>query len=325
MSFSGEVREELLQIIPGPKHCRKAELFPYLAHLVSVSEEDGEILVSVTADNALLLRKIFTLIRKTLIITNVCFEEARKSLDGLSAAAENAAQKTVPGRKRPYTVSFRANDETDRDMLALIREAAGERTIPERSCCRRCLLRGYFLLYGSVNDPAKSYHLEFAVREPEEALYIAALLGEEGIEAHVSARGKMALVYVNESNSIVDLLGMMGASGGLMAYENSLILKEIANSVNRRVNCETSNLMKTVEASERQIRDILFLQEQGVLETLPRSLRETAEARLANTELSLTELGEMFDPPVGKSGINHRLRKLSEKAEALRKLKGIHT
>ena len=126
------------------------------------------------------------------------------------------------------------------------------------------------------------------------------------------------MVYVKEGAGIVDLLNVMGAHVAMMELENLRIVKEIANSVNRRVNCEAANITKTVNAASRQIEDILYLRDHYGFQNLSESLREMAEIRLEHPEAPLKELGELMDPPVGKSGVNHRLRKLSELAQKLR-------
>jgi DNA-binding protein WhiA len=125
-------------------------------------------------------------------------------------------------------------------------------------------------------------------------------------------------VYLKEGTQIVDMLNVMEAHVSLMQMENVRILKDMRNSVNRQVNCETANLNKTVNAAVKQIEDIRLVQEQKGLESLPKTLREVAQIRLENPEASLKELGEMLEPPIGKSGVNHRLRKISEIAEDMR-------
>ena len=126
------------------------------------------------------------------------------------------------------------------------------------------------------------------------------------------------MVYVKEGDGISDLLNMMKAHVALMSFEDARIRKDIANSINRQVNCETANIKKTITASSSQVEDILYLQERVGLENLPEGLRDLARLRLENRDTSLKELGEMLDPPVGKSGVNHRLRKIKQLADTLR-------
>ena len=152
----------------------------------------------------------------------------------------------------------------------------------------------------------------------EQASQLQEVILSFGIEAKVVLRKKLYVVYVKDSNGIVDLLNLMGAPVSMMEMENRRILKELRNSVNRRVNCEAANIGKTVSASGKQISDIRFLEEKGVLKTLPESLRKMADLRLQYPDTPLRELGELAVPPIGKSGVNHRLRRLSMIAEKYR-------
>lgn len=148
------------------------------------------------------------------------------------------------------------------------------------------------------------------------------LLGTFSIEAKIVPRKKVFVVYVKEGSQIVDILNIMEAHVSLMDLENVRILKEMRNTVNRKVNCETANINKTVSAALKQIEDITYLRDTIGLGKLPAGLKETALARLENPEASLKELGELLSPPVGKSGVNHRLRKLGELADNVRQERG---
>ena len=143
-------------------------------------------------------------------------------------------------------------------------------------------------------------------------------MGGFHIESKIILRKKYYVVYLKEGEGIVDLLNVCGAPVSLMHMENLRILKEMRNSVNRRVNCETANIAKTVNAASRQVDDIEYLREHYGFKNLPQALREMAEIRLENPDASLKELGEYFNPPIGKSGVNHRLRKLGELAEKVK-------
>ncbi len=182
----------------------------------------------------------------------------------------------------------------------------------------RSLLREAFLQSGTMSDPEKSYHFEIVCDTKEEAERIAEQMRSFSLGARVSARKAYFFAYLKEGDEIADMLRILGASRSLMEFENVRILKEMRGSVNRRVNCETANINKTVDASLRQIEDIRLIEEKKGLSELPKSLREIAELRLQYPDANLTELGSCFTPPIGKSGVNHRLRKLREIAEALR-------
>ena len=187
----------------------------------------------------------------------------------------------------------------------------------ERNCCKRAFLRGAFLASGSISDPQKSYHFEVVCQEWEQAQLLQELYHAFDLDAKIVQRKKYYVVYLKEGAQIVDALNVMGAYVALMNLENVRIFKEMRGSVNRIVNCETANINKVVGAACRQVENIHYIQSKMGLEELPPALREMALLRLEYPDSSLKELGELCDPPVGKSGVNHRLRKLGEIAEKL--------
>lgn len=188
----------------------------------------------------------------------------------------------------------------------------------KNSCCQRAFLRGVFLSVGSISDPSKAYHLEFVCPSMAKAEQVQNVVRGFDVDAKIVMRKKYVVVYVKEGAGIVDLLNVCEAHVSLMNLENLRILKEMRNSINRRVNCETANISKTVSAAARQISDIEYLRDHYGFSKLPEPLREMAEVRLENPDCPLKDLGQLLDPPVGKSGVNHRLRKLSELAESVR-------
>ena len=186
-------------------------------------------------------------------------------------------------------------------------------------------LKGLFLTKASVNDPKTSrYHLEFNLDNLEYAQFVQKSLNYFHLNSKILHREHRYVVYIKEGSQIVDILNVMEAPVALMELENIRILKEMRNSVNRQVNCETANINKTVSAAVKQIEDIRYIEEKAGLKSLPANLQEMARVRLENPDGTLKELGEALDPPVGKSGVNHRLRKLSLLAEELRSGSGSH-
>ena len=180
----------------------------------------------------------------------------------------------------------------------------------QQTCCKRAFLRGVFLAAGSMSDPAKAYHFEIVCAAESMAVQLREMICGFAMDAKIVQRKKSWIVYLKEGAQIV------------MKLENVRILKEMRNTVNRKVNCETANINKTVSAAVRQLEDIKYLQSTIGLEKLPEGLTDAAMARLANPDAPLKELGACLSPPVGKSGINHRLRKLSELAEKVRQEQG---
>lgn len=180
-------------------------------------------------------------------------------------------------------------------------------------------MRGAFLACGSLTDPNKGYHLELVCENEQGAELIMYIMGELQLSPKRVTRKKYEVVYLKDGSMIVDFLNIIGAHNALMDMENVRILKDMRNSVNRRVNCETANINKTVSAAVKQIEDIRYIEEKKGLKYLPEGLRKVAELRVDEPEMSLREIGEMLNPPVGKSGVNHRLRKISEIANELRR------
>ncbi len=287
MSFSAEVKEELARQLSPARHCQMAELSAIM-HFAGQYGEDknGVLMVGFQTENESVMRKGFTLLKKTYNIEDVV---------------------NIFGEKREVLIQGMGDLSAPVDALFL-----------KRNCCRRAFLRGAFLSCGSVSDPKKGYHLEFVCNNEEQAEQLREVMAQFDIEAKMVTRKKYHVVYLKEGAGIVELFNIMEAHISLMNLENMRIVKEVRNSVNRRVNCETANIQKTVQASTRQVEDILFLRDFYGFSKLPDNLREMAEVRLEYPDAPLKELGEYLSTPVGKSGVNHRLRKLSELAEKLR-------
>ncbi|MBR2045812.1 MAG: DNA-binding protein WhiA [Agathobacter sp.] len=188
----------------------------------------------------------------------------------------------------------------------------------EKTCCKRAFIRGAFMASGSMSDPNKAYHFEIVCRTPEQASRLQELMREFETEPKIVERKNHYVVYLKDGSQIVDMLNVMEAYVSLMNLENVRILKEMRNTVNRKVNCETANIGKTVTAAVKQITDIELIRDTQGLDSLPMPLREMALVRLEHPEAPLKDLGQYMDPPVGKSGINHRLRKLAAIADNIR-------
>ena len=290
MSFSADVKEELEKVIPASRHCQLAELAALIYFGCKISgDAEGGYEVEVTSENPFVARKYFTLLKKTYIING---NVESKALQAVKILDENGSLNGMPEEVNPVLI--------------------------KKSCCKRAYLRGAFLCLGSMSDPHKGYHLEFVCEYETWAEQIRQVIGSFDLEAKIIKRKKYYVVYLKEGEGIVDLLNVMGAHRLLMELENLRVEKEVRNSINRQVNCEAANITKTVTAASKQIEDILYLQKHYGLSNLPDNLRQMAEARLEHPESSLQELGGYLNPPVGKSGVNHRLRKISEIAEKLK-------
>lgn len=177
---------------------------------------------------------------------------------------------------------------------------------------------GAFLSCGSMTDPNKEYHLEFVLPCPQLEEPFSQILLAIGVNAKMVLRKSMPVVYLKHSEQIEDLLTFMGAQQGTIDFINIEILKNVRNKANRISNCDMANINKVMLAAERQIKDILLIDERMGLDALSPDLQQMALLRMDNPELSLKELGELLDPPIGRSGVNHRLKRLQVLADSLR-------
>ena len=205
--------------------------------------------------------------------------------------------------------------------LAVTARPAAMREAAERCKCPLCLphyISKLFLLHGTVTDPAKRNHLEFSFESEEECTALGDLLATLGIEGKHTVRKKQHIFYLKDGEAIADFLAYIGANNAAFDFMNSRIEREFRNNVNRQVNCDTANIGKALRAAQQQVDAINILLKAGHLQKLPAELKETAELRVKYQQMSLKELGEMHVPPIGKSGVNHRLAKIMELAETLK-------
>ena len=313
MSFSSRVKDELSRQVPAARHCQIAETAAILSLCgrVKISASD-HFTIEIHTENVAVARKYFTLLKKTF---NIRTDVSIRS--GIN-----------PGRSRTYIVAVREHEEALKVLQAVkLINSQGEigenlslirNVVLQNACCRRAFIRGAFLAAGSISAPEKFYHFEIVCPTEPKAEQLKNIIATFDIEAKIVPRKKYYVVYIKEGSQIVDILNVMEAPVSLMELENIRIVKEMRGSVNRQVNCETANINKTVSAAVKQIEDIRFIQSVAGLSGLPESLQEMARIRLERPEATLKELGEALEPPVGKSGVNHRLRKLSLVAEELR-------
>lgn len=302
MSFSVQTKDELARV-EGAACCRLAELSALALLGGRLVPGDGLV---VTTENAAVARKLF---------------KALKAEFGLTAGIE-VRRKARLKKNNEYLVRV-ADQEGLRpalEKMALItssgRSRSGlKRDLVKRECCRRAYLRGAFLARGSVSSPRGAYHLEVSVNARKTAADLSGLMQQLGLEARYSPRKRGWVVYLKDGEQVAAALNLMGAHTALLAFENARIYKDMRNQVNRLVNCDTANVGKTVLAGVRQEESIRLVVERLGLDNLPPPLRQVARLRLQNPEISLRELGEMAHPPLSKSCINHRLRKLERIAE----------
>ena len=313
MSFSTEVKEELAKRIGSSRHCQLAEV----AAIVTIAglvqpDKAGNTVLYLQSDNEQVLRKFFTLLKKAFnIVTSILEEDSDIRHNGriYRPVLQDAAQ--VESVLKAIKVM-----DPEGNLRSL--EEGASPIVTRNSCCKRAFLRDAFLCNGSISDPNKGYHLEFVCVSETQALQLREMIESFDIESRIVLRKKYHVLYIKEGAGIVDLLNIMEAPVSLMNLENLRIVKEMRNSINRRVNCEVANITKTVNAAAKQIDDITYIRDHYGFNKLQDGLREMAEVRLEHPDATLLELGAYLDPPVGKSGVNHRLRKLSELADRIR-------
>lgn len=316
MSFSFNVKKELTCIPLGARHCMIAELAAMIVMAGEIKYENSAFSIKFQTENAAIARKYFTITKKAFNInTEIVLKTSKKF-----------------HKKQTYVLVTKDSEQARKILVAttLLKQVEGhfivrdhvDLAIIQSTCCKRAYLRGAFLGAGSVSDPEKGYHLEFVNPTEKHALFLKDMMISLEMEPKVVERKGNYVLYLKEGTQIVDLLNIMGAHIALMELENVRIVKEVRNNVNRIVNCETANLKKTVSAAVRQMQDIEYVQNTIGISSLPENLQQVAIYRLEYPSSSLKELGELLSPPVGKSGVNHRLKKISEIAEHIRETRG---
>ncbi|MDO4297173.1 MAG: DNA-binding protein WhiA [Lachnospiraceae bacterium] len=317
MSFSGDVKEELSYLVSTARHCQIAELAALVGMCGSVCISASErYSLKIHTENQTVARKCFTLLQKTF---------------NISSDVSVRLQKRDTRGNLIFTILVKRHEDVIRVLQALklftedgeISEqmSPANQLLVQKSCCRRAFIRGAFLAAGSISDPVKSYHFEIACASMARAEQLQMLIRPFGPDAKIVQRKKYYIVYIKEGAQIVDMLNIMEAHVSLMNLENIRIVREMRNAVNRKVNCEAANINKTVNAAVKQLEDIRYLERIRGIDSLPAGLADIAQLRLENPDATLKELGMMLTPSVGKSGVNHRLRKLSQLAEELRQNK----
>ena len=299
MSFSSEVKQELLKQYSKARHCQLAELAAIVA-MEGHIDENGSLYIY--TDNSAVVEKYTMLIKKLF------------QLDVTRALTKEVTEKILTALKLTENLAIASLLEGEYSLQGV----AVNGLLLQNTCCKRAFLRGVFLASGSISDPRKSYHFEIVCHTKAQAEQIKEILEFFEGEPKIVRRNQRYVLYLKEGSQIVDSLNVMEAYVSLMNLENIRIEKEMRNSINRQVNCETANINKTVTAAVRQIQDIELIRDTGGLERLPENLYEMAVCRLENPDTPLKDLGQLLDPPVGKSGVNHRLRKLSQLADQLR-------
>ena len=315
MSFSSEVKEELVKKTDSARHCQIAVFAAFMGMSGNVSEtDDARVCIEFVTENELTVEKFYELLFKIFGIkedsdTNIQLRSGKETIIRITGQEDVAK----------ILMTLKWCD----DQFTQIEPVFADPRIVRMDCCKKAFIRGAFMERGSISDPNKFYHYEIVCKYEEDAEVLRGMLMFFGMDAKVIARKNSFIVYMKEGNNITDTLNLMGAVVSQMNLYNVMILKGISNDVNRKVNCETANLNKTIEAAVKQIKDIEYIRDTVGLDSLSDGLTQVALLRLENPDMNLKDLGELLDPPVGKSGVNHRLRKIGEKADELRESYGV--
>ncbi len=308
MSFASETRNELAHIKIDKKCCMLGEIAGFIRVCGSIGlAGGGKFKIVITTENPAVARHFKMLIKQ--------YFNVEASLE--------VGQGTALKKGKYYIINIGPEDLSEQILreagILMIREGMNFISdgiysgLIKKKCCKKSYLRGLFLGSGIVANPEKGYHFEIVCATDTLATDVKRLLNSfEGISAKKIARKKEYIVYIKESEQIVDILAIMGATNQLFAYEDVRIKKEIRNKANRINNCDQANIDKSVAAAEKHISNIKKIDKVIGIKALPEKLRTVAELRLSNPDLSLVELGEMLEPPMKKSGVNKRLMKIAE-------------
>ncbi|MGG0643366.1 DNA-binding protein WhiA [Sporosarcina gallistercoris] len=308
MSFASETKKELTQI-EADDCCTKAEVAAFIRMNGVLSFSNKTISLDVQTENAAIARRLYSNLKKlyTHKVELLVRRKMRLKKNNVYICRIREGARQLLDDLDILTNTFQSNQTISSSIIP-------------NECCKRAYLRGAFLAGGSVNNPeTSSYHLEIFSMYAEHSDALVDLMNDYQLNAKSIERKKGFVAYLKEAEKIADFLSIIGAHVALMRFEDIRIVRDMRNSVNRLVNCETANLNKTISAAQRQVENIKLIQSTIGLEQLPDRLQEIAHLRVEHQDITLKELGEMVTGgPVSKSGVNHRLRKIDEIAEKVR-------
>ncbi|HHY14053.1 MAG TPA: DNA-binding protein WhiA [Thermoanaerobacterales bacterium] len=315
MLFSSRVKMELASIKSENRCCQYACLSSVIRMVGSIEiKGSNKFNLKIVTRNGYLIRHTFRTIKKLFDIVPKLMVKKTKRLkkNNIYILLIESSSDTKEILKALNILHFNPN------MGFYINYGIDKNTV-KNHCCKRAYLRCAFLGGGSITDPGKTYHLEFTCSNYKFAKDLSMLINSFGLKSKIIERKKYFMVYLKESEQISHMLNVMGAHSSLLEMENIRVIKGVRNTVNRLVNCDTANLNKTINASIRQVENIKLIEKKVGLKKLSKPLREIAELRLQFPDVSIKELGEMLQPPISKSGANHRLRKINYIATEIKK------
>ena len=312
MSFSSDVKKELTTLEPGKKCCQLAEIALYLRFSGSITLSGGVGLRSSTGNPAV-ARYYAGLIKD--------YFGVKTALTVLSGAGIS--------RGRSYELFIGPEMNSDAVLrecgILSVKEGSNYFTdtigpdVARKRCCKKAALRGAFMAAGTVSSPsARGYHLEIRCSSQALAEDIKKLMTGFGLSPRYTLRSGRYVVYLKDGEQIADFLSLVGANSQMFSFRDAKIYKDLRNTTVRAQNCEMANLEKTINAAQKQLADIRIIEETRGLDSLPHKLYEAAVKRIENPSLGLTDLAALFDPPLGKSGLNHRFEKIAQLAKGIK-------
>ena len=310
MSFSSELKEELSKISNHNNECCKmAELAGYLITNCNVVKENGEFILKMTTENSSAIKRVYNAFKKIYGIEPITNVTRETTDNGMLFELYVSDKKDLQKIFENSLINIDAN-------LQIVIDDKGK--IKEKECCMKAFLRGVFLGTGSIATPENANHLEIVLNNVENANFINSILHELGVNAKIIKRKKSTVLYLKDAEEISKFLIIVGSSISLLSYEQTRVMKEYRNDMNRKINCEVANMDKVATAASNQLNDIMLIKSKNRFMELSKELQDVALLREKNPEASLEKIGEMLEPRLSKAGVSHRFKKIKQIADELR-------
>ena len=310
MSFSSELKEELSKISNHNNECCKmAELAGYLITNCNVVKENGEFILKMTTENSSAIKRVYNAFKKIYGIEPITNVTRETTDNGMLFELYVSDKKDLQKIFENSLINIDAN-------LQIVIDDKGK--IKEKECCMKAFLRGVFLGTGSIATPENANHLEIVLNNVENANFINSILHELGVNAKIIKRKKSTVLYLKDAEEISKFLVIIGSNISVLSYEQTRVMKEYRNDMNRKINCEVANMDKVATAASNQLNDIMLIKSKNEFIKLSKELQDVALLREKNPEASLEKIGEMLEPRLSKAGVSHRFKKIKQIADELR-------
>lgn len=308
MSFSIDVKKEILNMSNNLKHCILSEIYGLILENSNIINYGNKYMLTIKSENEYYIHKLYNLLSENFnfdieISLKNKYNRFQYKLYIMDCLPLLLCLKLIERDKKTFILNYSFND-----MLI------------KKKCCKASFLRGIFLSCGSINDPTKHSHLEF-VRHDKKYLYdIFKIFEFFQLNCKITNRKDYFIIYIKDSTKLSEFLGLIGAHISLLEFENTKVFKDLRNNINRKQNCEIANLNKTISAAIAQMDDINYIIEKGYFDKLPQDLKEIINLRLMDTDITLKEIGEKLSSPISKSSVYYKFKKINKIAQKLRLL-----